>query len=102
MNVSDRAMSGDREQLVSTALMEIAAGDDSGAIEATGALIRWSLRLLDIAGAGVMMANDRGVLRSVMVSSDAVRRLEIDELDQGRGPCVESHRTATRGDPRRR
>lgn len=95
MNVSDNATSGDRSQLVSAALLEIAAGDDTGAIEATGALIRWSMRLLDIAGAGVMMADDRGVLRPVMVSSDAVRALEVDELDQGRGPCVESHRTAS-------
>jgi GAF domain-containing protein len=52
------------------------------------------MRLLDVKGAGVMMADDRGVLRSVIVSSDAVRDLEGAELDRGRGPCVESHRVA--------
>jgi hypothetical protein len=88
-------MSGERERLVASALLEIAAGDDGGAIGAADALIRWSMRLLDVNGAGVMMVDDRGVLRSVMVSSDAVRALEADELDRGRGPCVESHRTAS-------
>jgi hypothetical protein len=83
----------DREKMISCAFGEIAAGDGD-AIEAAHALTRWSLRLLDISGAGVMMADDRGVLRSVVVSSDAVRVLEAAELDQGCGPCVESHRRA--------
>jgi hypothetical protein len=87
-------MSGDRDRLVASALLEIAAGDDGGPIVAADALISWSMRLLDVDGAGVMMADDRGVLRAVMVSSDAVRVLEAAELDAGRGPCVETHRTA--------
>jgi hypothetical protein len=88
----DSASLGDREKLISAALGEIAAGGVGDAIEAAHALTRWSLRLLDVSGAGVMMVDDRGVLRSVMVSSEAVRGLEAVELDQGRGPCVESHR----------
>jgi GAF domain-containing protein len=94
MNVFDSGMSGDRRRLVASALVEIAAGDDGDAIEAAHALIRWSMRLLDVDGAGVMMADHRGVLRSVMVSSEAVRALEAAELGRGRGPCVESHRSA--------
>jgi hypothetical protein len=86
------AGSGDREKMISSAFGEIAAGGDGDVIEAAHALTRWSLRLLDVSGAGVMMADGRGVLRSVMVSSDAVRVLEAAELDQGCGPCVESHR----------
>ncbi|GAB7044285.1 GAF domain-containing protein [Catenuloplanes niger JCM 9533] len=76
------------------ALAEIAAGEHGDTIEAAHALTRWSLRLLDVRGVGVMMADDRGVLRSVVVSSDAVRVLEAAELDRGSGPCVESHRRA--------
>jgi GAF domain-containing protein len=94
MNSLDSMMSGDRRRLVASALREIAAGDDRGAIQAAGALIKWSMRLLDVNGAGVMMVDDAGVLRSVMVSSEAVRVLEAEELARGRGPCVESHRTA--------
>jgi GAF domain-containing protein len=95
MSDFDGGVFGDRQRLVASALLEISAGDDGGAIEAGDALIRWSMRLLDIDGAGLMMADDRGVLRSVMVSSDAVGALEAAELDMGRGPCVESHRTAS-------
>ena len=94
MNVFNAGMSGDRDRLVASAVREIGAGDDGGPIVAADALIRWSMRLLDVDGAGVMMADDHGVLRAVMVSSDDVRVLEAAELDAGRGPCVESHRTA--------
>jgi GAF domain-containing protein len=90
----DNASSGDRETLISAAFGEIAAGGAGDTIEAVHALTRWSLRLLDVNGAGVMMVDGRGVLRSVMVSSDAVRGLEAAELDRGCGPCVESHRRA--------
>jgi len=94
MRESDRARSGDRERLISSALGEITAGGAGDVVEAAHALTRWSLRLLDVSGAGVMMADDRGVLRSMMVSSEAVQGLEAVELDLGRGPCVESHRQA--------
>lgn len=94
MQSIDNARSGDREKLISSALGEIADGGAGDVIEAAHALTRWSLRLLDVSGAGVMMDDDRGVLRSVMVSSDAVRGLEAAELDQGSGPCLEAHRRA--------
>jgi len=94
MRGNDDASSGDRARLISFALREIAAGGDGDVIEAAHALTRWSLRLLDVSGAGVMMLDDRGVLRSMMVSSPAVLALEADELARGRGPCVESHRNA--------
>jgi GAF domain-containing protein len=80
--------------MISLAFGEITAGADRDGIEAAHALTRWSLRLLDVSGAGVMMADEYGVLRSVMVSSDAVCALEAAELVHGRGPCVESHRLA--------
>ena len=94
MQSIDNASFGDREEMISCAFGEIAAGEVGDTIEAAHALTRWSLRLLDVCGAGVMMADDGGMLRSVMVSSDTVRVLEAAELDQGRGPCVESHRRA--------
>ena len=94
MQSVDNASSGDRAEMVFAAFGEIAAGDVGDAIEAAHVLTRWSLRLLDVCGVGVMMADGGGMLRSVVVSSDAVRVLEAAELDQGRGPCVESHRRA--------
>jgi GAF domain-containing protein len=86
--------SGDRERLIASAVVEIGAGNGGGAIEAAHALARWSMRLLDVSGAGVMLTDDRGVLRSVIASSDLVGALEAAELRYGRGPCVESHRRA--------
>jgi GAF domain-containing protein len=94
MTASDSGTSGDRERLVAQAVAEIGGGAGGDAIGAADALVRWSMRLLDVSGAGVMLADEHGRLRSFMVSSDAVRVLEAAELDRGSGPCVESHRTA--------
>ena len=79
----DSGRLGDREQLIADAFVEIAAGGDGDVIEAACALASWSMRLLDVKGAGVMMADDRGVLRSVIVSSDAVRDLEAPNSTGG-------------------
>jgi hypothetical protein len=87
-------VSGDRERMTAVAFDEIGAAERGDAIEAAHALARWSMRLLDVSGAGVMLTDDRGVLRSVLVTSDLVRALEAAELRHGRGPCVESHRRA--------
>ena len=83
MNGIDSGISVDREQRVAGAFVEIAAGGDGDAIEAAYALASWSMRLLDVKGAGVMMEDDRGVLRSVIVSSDAVRDLEAPNSTGG-------------------
>lgn len=80
--------------MTAVALDEIGAAERGDALEAAEALARWSMRLLDVSGAGVMLTDDRGVLRSVLVTSDLVRALEAAELRHGRGPCVESHRRA--------
>jgi GAF domain-containing protein len=86
--------SGDRERMIAVAFDEIGAAERGDALEAAHALVRWSMRLLDVSGAGVMLTDDRGLLRSVMVTSDLVSALEAAELRHGRGPCVESHRKA--------
>lgn len=41
-----------------------------------------------------MLPDQRGMLTSMAVSSEAVRLLEQQELAADRGPCVESHRQA--------
>ncbi|GAA4465955.1 GAF and ANTAR domain-containing protein [Phytohabitans houttuyneae] len=86
--------SGNRERMIAVAFDEIGAAERGDALEAAHALVRWSMRLLDVSGAGVMLTDDHGSLRSVIVTSDLVRALEAAELRDGRGPCVESHRTA--------
>jgi GAF domain-containing protein len=52
-----------------------------------------SVRLLGAAAAGVMLADPRGQLRLVAASSEAVRLLEIFQLEGEEGPCLETIRT---------
>jgi GAF domain-containing protein len=52
-----------------------------------------SVQLLGASAAGVMLADPRGQLRLVAASSEAVRLLEIFQLEGEEGPCLESIRT---------
>jgi GAF domain-containing protein len=48
-----------------------------------------SVELLEADEAGVMLADDRGVLRSVAASHEGVRLLELFELQNDEGPCLD-------------
>jgi hypothetical protein len=52
-------------------------------------------RLLDVATAGLLLADARGVLHLVAASSEATRMLEILQLQRQDGPCLDCYRTAT-------
>jgi hypothetical protein len=52
-----------------------------------------AVQLLGASAAGVMLADPRGQLRLVAASSEAVRLLEIFQLEGEEGPCLESIRT---------
>jgi GAF domain-containing protein len=52
-----------------------------------------SVQLLGASAAGVMLADPRGPLRLVAASSEAVRLLEVFQLEGGEGPCLETIRT---------
>ncbi|MGN6793265.1 MAG: GAF and ANTAR domain-containing protein [Streptosporangiaceae bacterium] len=52
-----------------------------------------SVQLLGASAAGVMLADPRGQLRLVAASSEAVRVLEIFQLEGHEGPCMETIRT---------
>lgn len=61
-----------------------------------------SVRLLDVSAAGLMLADPRGELRVVAVSSEAVRVLELFQLQSDQGPCLDCFRAGqpiTAGDP---
>ena len=44
-------------------------------------------RLLDIASAGLLLADGRGVLHVVAASTEATRLLEVHQLQRAEGPC---------------
>jgi transcriptional regulator with GAF, ATPase, and Fis domain len=52
-----------------------------------------SVELLDVDAAGLMLADEHGVLRVMASSDDQVELLELFELQQNEGPCPECFRT---------
>ncbi|HUZ43960.1 MAG TPA: GAF and ANTAR domain-containing protein [Acidimicrobiales bacterium] len=51
------------------------------------------VNLLGITAAGVMLAGPNGELRLVASSSEAMRLLELFELESSEGPCLDAYRT---------
>ena len=51
-----------------------------------------SVQLLDVAAAGLLLADPRGELRVVAASSDAARLLELFQLQNDQGPCLDCFR----------
>jgi transcriptional regulator with GAF, ATPase, and Fis domain len=52
-----------------------------------------SVQLLDVSAAGLLLADPRGELRVVGASSEAVRLLELFQLQNDQGPCLDCFRT---------
>ena len=51
-----------------------------------------SVQLLDVSAAGLLLADPRGELRVVAASSEAVRMLELFQLQNDQGPCLDCFR----------
>jgi len=82
-------VSADREAAVTAAFVSLASslvtGDDVADLLDT--LTTDCVRLLDVASAGLLLADARGVLHVLAASSPATRALELFQLQRDQGPC---------------
>lgn len=84
-------MNSDREHGVTEAFVRLANSlvGEFDMIELLSGLTTECAQLLDIASAGLLLADERGVLHVVAASSEATRLLEIYQLQRDEGPCLD-------------
>lgn len=84
-------MTGGREAAVSQAFVDLANSmvDGVDVVDLLGGLTADCARLLDIASAGLLLADRRSVLHVVAASSEATRNLELFQLQREQGPCLD-------------
>jgi hypothetical protein len=84
-----------REALLAKTLVELADTlvDDFDVVELLTLVADRCVDVLDITSAGLMLVAPEGDLRVMASSSDAMRMLELFELQAQEGPCLDSYRT---------
>ena len=84
-----------REAVLALTLVELADTlvDDFDVVEMLTLLANRCVDVLDVAAAGLMLADPEGDLRVVASSSDAMRLVELFELQSQEGPCPDCYRT---------
>lgn len=87
-------MNGGREHLVTEAFVSIANSlvGEFDVIDLLNGLTTNCAELLDIASAGLLLADDRATLHVVAASSEATRTLELFQLQRDQGPCLDCYR----------
>ncbi len=87
-----------REAKVVQALVDMADTlvDDYDVVDVLTGLADRCVELLGAAAAGVMLASNDGELRVVASSSEAMRVVELFELQEQEGPCLECFSTGAR------
>jgi len=87
-----------REAAVISSLAEMADTlvEDFDIVELLTGLADRCVKLLGVSAAGVMLSSPAGDLRLVASSSDAMRVVELFELQAQEGPCLDAYRTGER------
>jgi GAF domain-containing protein len=70
--------------------------DDYDVVDMLTGLVDRCVNLLGVSAAGVMLASPEGSLALVASSSDAMRVVELFELQAQEGPCLDAFRTGER------
>jgi transcriptional regulator with GAF, ATPase, and Fis domain len=84
-----------RETLLTRTFVELADSlvDDFDMVELLTTLADRCVEVLDVSAAGLMLAAPEGDLRAVASSSEAMRMVELFELQTQEGPCLDCYRT---------
>ncbi len=84
-----------REQVLARTLVELADTlvDDFDVVDLLMLLADRCVEVLDVQAAGIMLASTDGQLRVMASSSEAMRVLELFEIQAQEGPCFDCHRT---------
>ena len=80
-----------RESVLARTMVELADNlvDDFDIVELLTTLSDRCVDVLDIAAAGIMLATPQGHLQAVTSSSEAMRVVELFELQSAEGPCLD-------------
>jgi GAF domain-containing protein len=86
-----------RETLLARTLVELADSlvADFDVVELLTVLADRCVDVLDVGAAGIMLASPDGELRVMASSSEAMRVLELFEIQARQGPCLECYRTGS-------
>ena len=86
----------DREHRVSEAFVALADTlvDDYDVIDLLDQLVAHCMGLLAADAAGILLADPREQLRTVAVSSEDARTMELLQLQSDEGPCLEAYRNS--------
>jgi len=84
-----------REALLARTLVELADSlvADFDVVDLLTLLTDRCVDVIDVAAAGLLLASPDGELRVLASSSEAVRVLELFEVQANEGPCVDCYRT---------
>ena len=87
-----------REERLARTLVELADTlvDDFDLVELLALLVERCVELLDASAAGVLLADERGRLRLMASTSEAMELVELFQVQNDEGPCFDCYR---RGEP---
>lgn len=94
-STTNSATRADRETRIINTFVTLADTlvDDYDVIEFLGVLAERCVELIEAAEAGILLADERGNLQAIASSSERTRLLELFELQNEEGPCLDAFRT---------
>jgi hypothetical protein len=88
-------MTEDREREVTQAFVSLATSLATGydVVDLLNTLTSECARLLDVASAGLLLADRVGILHVLAASTEHTRQLELYQLQRDEGPCLDCYRS---------